>query len=40
MAKKENAWQKHLNAFRKAHPKLKPTECMKKAKLTYKKPKK
>lgn len=33
------AWREHLNKFRDAHPKMKLSECMKKAKLTYKKPK-
>lgn len=32
-----NAWMTHLLAYRKAHPKLSLKECMKKAKLTYKK---
>ncbi len=31
------AWREHLNAFREAHPKMIMSECMKKAKLTYKK---
>ena len=35
--KKSNPWLKHLNAYRKAHPKLTLTEAMVKAKKTYKK---
>jgi len=33
----KNPWLTHLLAFRKAHPNLSFTDCMKKAKLTYKK---
>lgn len=32
-----NKWVVHLMAYRKAHPKLSFSDCMKKAKLTYKK---
>lgn len=32
-----NAWQIHVEAFRKANPTMKVTEVMKAAKLTYKK---
>lgn len=33
----KNTWMDHLNKFRESHPKLSYKECMKGAKLTYKK---
>lgn len=39
MAKRKvmNPWLKHLQSYRRAHPKMTLTEAMKKAKKTYKK---
>ncbi len=38
MAKKKiNPWIKHLNEFRKKHPKMNLSEAMKKARKTYRK---
>ena len=37
MKKPQTAWMKHLLAFKKANPKKTLTQCMKLAKVTYKK---
>ena len=34
---KTNPWITHLKKYKKAHPKMTLTECMSKAKKTYKK---
>ena len=35
--KKQNPWIKHVQEYKKNHPELKYSECLKQAKLTYKK---